>query len=54
MFKGIIYIYIYMGGKVLGNKYKVEYIVIYEYVGQIGYGVRYHIIVSFLHCFCVH
>ena len=54
MFKGIIYIYIYMGGKVLGNKYKVEYIVIYEYVGQIGYGVRYHIIVSFLHCFCAH
>ena len=31
----------------IGNKYKVEYIVIYEYVGQIGYNVRYHIIVSF-------
>ena len=40
-------IYIYIWGKVLGNKYKVEYIVIYEYVGQIGYNVRYHIIVSF-------
>ena len=39
--------YIYIWGKVLGNKYKVEYIVIYEYVGQIGYNVRYHIIVSF-------
>ena len=41
------YIYIYIYGKLLGNKYKVEYIVIYEYVGQIGYGVRYHIIASF-------
>ena len=39
--------YIYIYGKLLGNKYKVEYIVIYEYVGQIGYGVRYHIIASF-------
>ena len=38
---------IYIYGKLLGNKYKVEYIVIYEYVGQIGYGMRYHIIASF-------
>ena len=39
--------YIYIWGKVLGNKYRVEYIVIYEYVRQIGYDMRYHIIVSF-------
>ena len=51
---GIFHIYIYIYGKLLGNKYKVEYIVIYKYVGQIGYGVRYHIIASFLHYFCVH
>ena len=48
------YIYIYIYGILLGNKYKVEYIVIYKYVGQIGYGVRYHIIASFLHYLCVH
>ena len=40
-------LYKYFPGKLLGNKYKVGYIVIYEYVGQFGYGMRYHIIASF-------